>query len=80
MERMYGSSHFPLTPVLLLLRELVTLTDFFKRVSPEEYIAASFSTRECGIGGKKPVKRPVGRPRKRPLEVMMASDEQSIAK
>ena len=56
MEWKYGSSQFPLTPVLLLLREMATLTYFFKRVSPEDYIAASFSTRECGIGGKKTVK------------------------
>ena len=27
MERKYSSSHFPLTPVLLLLREMATLTD-----------------------------------------------------
>ena len=27
MEQKYGSSHFPLTPVLLLLGEMVTLTD-----------------------------------------------------
>ena len=66
MERKYGSSHFPLTPVLLLLREMATLTDFFKRASPEDYIAASFSTREHGIGGRKTVKRPVGETVKAP--------------
>ena len=55
MERKYGSSHFPLTPVLMLLSEMATLTDF-KHVSPEDYIAASFSNRERRIGGRKMVK------------------------
>ena len=68
MERKYGSSHFPLTPVVLLLRD-GDLDRLFKRVSPEDYIAASFSTRKRGIGGKKTVKRPVGRPSKHPLEL-----------
>ena len=70
MKRKHGSSHFPLTPVLLLLlREMVTLTDVLSMSArPGDYIAASFSTRERGIGGRKTVKWPVGRPRKRPLE------------
>ena len=67
MEWKYGSSHFPLTPVLLLPREMATLTDVLS--IPEDYIAASFSTRERRIGGKKTAKRPLGRPRKRLLEL-----------
>ena len=59
--------------VLLLLREMATLTDYFNHVSTEDYVAASFSTRERG---KKTVKQPVERPRKHPLEL---SDGQAQA-
>ncbi len=44
---------------------MACLTDFFKRVSVEEHIAASFVPREPR---QKTAKRPVGRPRKRPLQ------------
>ena len=57
---MYGSLHFHLQVCCCGLREMATLTDYFKHVSPEDYIAASFSTRERGISGKKTVEQPVG--------------------
>ena len=44
---------------------MANLTDYFSRVTTKDYVAASFKSTERG---KKTVKRPVGRPRKRPLE------------
>ena len=45
---------------------MASLTDYFNRVSTEDYVAASFTSKERG---KKTVTGPPGRPRKRPLEL-----------
>ena len=51
-------------------RYIASLKNYFSCVSVENYVAAT-----CPNVGKKKVKRPVGRPRKRPLE----SDGQALA-
>ena len=43
------------------------LTDFFHHVSHEEHLALSFRPRERSPA-KEVTKRPIGRPRKRPLD------------
>ena len=56
---------------------MATLKDYFNCISPEDFVAAAFT--ECGKKKVKPSKRPVGRPKKRPLEVREAqADKESV--
>ena len=57
---------------------MMTLTDYFNHISTEDFVAGAFTSTECGRREVKPVKHPVGRP-KRPLEMSEAqANKESI--
>ena len=57
---------------------MATLTDYFHSVSTEDYVVAgSFASTESGEKMVKRVTHPVGRPRKRPLELSEAQERES---
>ena len=58
---------------------MATLTDYFNRISTEDLVAAAFTFTERARKEVEPAKRPVGRPKKQPLEVSEAqADKESV--
>ena len=58
---------------------MATLTDYFNRISTEDFVAVAFTSTEHARKEVEPAKRPVQRPKKQPLEVSEAkSDKESV--